>query len=93
MPTTLITSVKQKLGAMLDVPSEIALDLPVVSMKGNNSLVVENYKGLLEFTSELVRVKAGNVTLRVTGAKLTIKTINADTLTLGGSIGTVEFLQ
>ena len=39
------------------LPGEVLLDLPRLVMLGNNRMVVENHRGLLEYTEETVRIK------------------------------------
>ena len=40
----------------LDLPKEVVLDLPLVSMVGQDEVTVENHKGLLEYSAETIRI-------------------------------------
>ena len=67
------------------LPGEVLLDLPRLVMLGNNRMVVENHRGLLEYTEETVRIKtAQNGEIRVTGKGLNLLYMAREELGLAG---------
>ncbi|NLZ44307.1 MAG: sporulation protein YqfC [Clostridia bacterium] len=68
-----------------DLPGEVLLDLPRLVMLGNSRMVVENHRGLLEYTEETVRIKtAHSGEIRVTGKGLNLLYMVKEELGLAG---------
>ena len=41
---------RKKLNKILDMPSEIVLNTPKITLDSNESILIENYKGILEYS-------------------------------------------
>ena len=76
----------------LDFPADVVFDLPVIRIEGTGWLRCENHKGLLEYTSECVRLAAAGMTVRITGSGLVIGRFGAGDMTVTGSISAVELI-
>ena len=48
--------IKRMLTAALELPKEIALNLPVISIIGAEEVGIENYKTIIEYSAEQVRI-------------------------------------
>ena len=44
----------------LEVPEELALDLPRITLLGNISLEVENHKGIISYSAREVRLRVSD---------------------------------
>lgn len=67
------------------LPREVLLELPRLVMLGNSRMVVENHRGLLEYTEETVRIKtAQDGEIRVTGKGLNLLYMVKEELGLAG---------
>ena len=76
---------KRLLANFFGLPGEVLLDLPRLVMLGNSRLVVENHRGLLEYTEETVRIKtAQGGEIRVTGQGLNLLYMVKEELGLAG---------
>ena len=84
--------IKRKISAMLELPKEIILNLPVISMIGNEDISISNYKGVIEYNDELVKISAGNGIIRLEGAGLTLKQITSENISVAGRIKKIEFM-
>ena len=86
----------EKLGkfavGVLDAPEEVVMNLPEIVLKGDREVFCGAYKGLLEYSGTGIKLSAGGKTLFVTGAGLTIKTIENEEIIICGKIKGVEFL-
>ncbi|HOM01437.1 MAG TPA: sporulation protein YqfC [Acetivibrio sp.] len=87
------SNLKERMAELLELPKEIVLDLPKITMFGNKNLVVENYKGIIEYDNNKIRVNTGKGTIRVTGESLVIKEITSEDLMIDGEILSLEFLK
>lgn len=77
----------------LELPKEIMLNLPLISFIGREEVSIENYKGILEYGEETVRVSTATGILRLTGSGLCIKQLSAECLVVTGRVEKMEFLQ
>ena len=70
----------------LELPKEIMLNLPLISFIGREEVSIENYKGILEYGEETVRVGTAAGVLRLTGRGLCIKQLSAECLVVTGRV-------
>lgn len=84
--------IKKTLARMLELPKEIALNLPLISMTGNEELGIENYKGVIEYTEERIRLNTSCGVLKIEGKKLLLKQITTESMVVTGYIRKLEFL-
>ncbi len=85
-------NLKKELSAAFEMPEEIVLDLPLISLRGFEEAVIENYKGIIEYSTEKIRVNTSVGILRLTGENMFIKCLDADNIVITGKIKSAEFL-
>lgn len=85
-------NLKKELSAAFEMPEEIVSDLPLISLRGFGEAVVENYKGIIEYSTEKIRVNTSVGVLRLTGKDMFIKCLDADNIIITGKIMSAEFL-
>lgn len=83
--------VKKQLSELLEIPGDVMLDLPKITLFGNIQLFIENHRGIIEYSSEVVRVSVGDGEVAVTGDHLVIRNILPDELLVEGKIRTLSF--
>ena len=83
--------VKEKMTGLLALPKEIALDLPLITVIGQEELSIENHKNLLEFTDTKIRIHTKIGTLTVEGQYLLLKQITTEHLLITGKISTFHW--
>ncbi len=86
-------SIKEKMAEMLVLPKEIVLDLPKISMIGNTQIFIENYKGIIEYDSEKIRINTAKGIIKIFGEDLYINTITTEEIFITGRINNIEFCQ
>jgi len=82
---------QQKLGKALDIPNDIILDLPKITLIGNVQLYIENHRGIIEYSPETIRIAVGIGELEISGSTLMIRTISKDDLHLDGEVEAIRF--
>ncbi|MBI2874737.1 MAG: sporulation protein YqfC [Firmicutes bacterium] len=75
----------------LELPREVVMDLPRISIIGDGQVKLENYRGLLEFSPDLVRIKLARGELAIKGDGLAIKSLFPEELTIEGKIAGLSF--
>lgn len=81
----------QKITGFFDFPQDVILDLPRITMLGNRQLLVENHKGIIEYTSSFVRIKITQGELFVKGRQLTIGNLQMEQILIEGFLTEVHY--
>ena len=50
-------SVKSKIAEKLNIPEDISEGFPIVTITGKGEIYVENYKGIIEYGKECIRIQ------------------------------------
>ena len=83
--------IREAITEMLELPKESVLNIPKLTMAGNRDMIIENYKGILEFDSTGIRLGTGMGMIKITGSGLLIKEITSDDIIISGTIHSLEF--
>lgn len=84
-------NLKEKVTEVLELPKEIVLNIPRFTMLGNSDLVIENFKGVIEYSDSRIRVNSGIGIVKITGSSLIIREITSEDIMVSGDITSVEF--
>ena len=76
----------------LELPKEILLNLPLISLVGQEEVTIENYKGILEYSEEVVRIGTEAGILRLQGKNLCLKQLSAECMVVTGMVESLTFL-
>lgn len=82
---------REKFTEVLELPKELVLDLPKFTIVGNKDMMIENYKGVVEYSGTRIRVNTGLGVVRITGEGLQIREITSEDIIISGKIQAVEF--
>jgi len=80
-----------KLARVLDFPKEIVLDLPKVTLIGNMQALIENHRGVIEYSTDRIRISINSGEIEITGKDMSICNISRDEIHLDGSIGLIKY--
>ena len=84
-------TVREKIADITELPKDFVMNMPRVIMLGNKELVVNNYKGILEYTDTLIRLSGNNKQIAILGEGLMINRLDIDSVSVGGNIDRIEF--
>lgn len=84
-------NIREKMTELFELPKEIVLDLPKITMVGNNNIIIENYKGIVEYDNNNIRVNTSNGIIKIDGGSLVIREITSEDLLIEGNINMIEF--
>ncbi|MFY9178115.1 MAG: sporulation protein YqfC [Caldicoprobacterales bacterium] len=87
-----LQEVKSTVSEMFDLPKEITLNMPKMNLIGNSQMMVENHRGIIEYTPDLIRVNSTTGVIRVRGNQLNLRNIAADDIMINGDIKSIEFI-
>lgn len=76
---------------LFELPKEIVLGLPRLTLVGNLQLLVENHRGVIAYSDQVIRVGASNGELVIRGKELKIKNLYAEELMVKGIIEGLDY--
>ncbi|MFD0048299.1 sporulation protein YqfC [Actinomycetes bacterium NPDC127524] len=77
----------------MDLPQDVMMDLPRITIIGQLHIYIENHRGLLTFTDTEVRLMLKKGQLLIKGNAFVIKTILPEEIMLQGTIDKVYFIN
>ncbi len=85
--------IKESISELLELPKDIMLDLPRITLIGDLQLYIENHKGIVEYSKQRIRINTKSGVIRVTGKDLSIKTVITEEIIVCGYIDTIDFMK
>ncbi len=76
----------------LKLPKDTMLGACIVTMTGNREAFIENYKGILEYTTESIVLQGKNSKICFEGKKLSIDYYTNEDMKISGSIEAVRYV-
>lgn len=83
--------IKAKIAGAANVPKDVLLGVPILTLTGQIELCVENYRGIIEYTEELIRVQTKAGQLRIDGKRLQIDYYTNDEMKITGRIHAIAY--
>lgn len=76
---------------MLQVTSDISQGAVLLSVNGRQEVYVENYRGIVDYTDQLIRLQTRHCRLVVMGHRLQIVYYTADEMKITGWIDEIRY--
>ncbi|MEH7298668.1 MULTISPECIES: sporulation protein YqfC [Bacillaceae] len=76
----------------MDLPQDVMMDLPRITMIGQIHIYIENHRGLLAFSDKELRLLLKQGQLLIKGKSFVIKTILPEEILLQGKIDQVTYI-
>lgn len=77
---------------VLELPKDLVLNLPRITLIGNVQLTLENHRGVLLYTAQRVQVAVARGEVVVEGQNLTLRSILPDEIIIDGLIARVSYI-
>ncbi|MBP2241671.1 sporulation protein YqfC [Cytobacillus eiseniae] len=77
----------------LELPQDVMMDLPRITMVGQIHIYIENHKGLISFSDKELRLLLKQGQLLIKGNSFVIKTILPEEILLEGQVDQVTYLN
>lgn len=88
-----IEDAKYNISEALELPVDIMMNLPKLTLIGNIQLSILNHKGIIEYTEKDIRVNTKTGIFKITGEDLEIKTILSEEIIIVGIIKKIEIIS
>lgn len=83
---------KELLIESLQLPKDVCLGALKVTLTGNAEAWIENYKGILEYTGQVILLQAKTCQVRFEGNRLSIDYYTNEDMKISGCITCVRYL-
>ena len=76
-----------------ELPAEADSALPVITLTGQEDMIIENYGGVVEYSTEKITLSTACGVLKIDGSGLDIRYMNSQCVTVTGVISTFSFVE
>lgn len=80
-----------KLDSLLELPQEVYSDIPKLTIIGFNEIILENYKGIIEYEEFFASISTYIGVVNISGYDLNLEKMTNDDIKITGKIESIEF--
>ena len=81
---------KKRIEQILEIPQEVYSDIPKITITGFNELILENYKGILEYEEYFASISTHIGIVNINGFNLNLEKMTNDDIKITGKIENIE---
>ena len=81
---------KRRLDKILEMPEEVYSNTPKLTITGFNEIVLENYKGILEYEEFFASISTYIGIVNINGCNINLEKMTNDDIKITGKIESVE---
>lgn len=81
---------KRKINEFLEIPEEVYSNIPKITLTGFNELVLENYKGILEYEEMFASISTNIGIVNLSGTNINLEKMTNDDIRITGKIEKIE---
>jgi sporulation protein YqfC len=75
------------------MPKEVVFNLPIIQALGAEEVNINNYKSLVEYSGECVRINTVSGIVRFEGNGLVLRHVTSEYISVSGCISKIEFIK
>ena len=76
---------------ILEIPKELSSTEPKITIMGFNEMLIENYKGILEYQEFYIRISTYIGIININGFNLNLTEMTSDDIMITGKIENIDF--
>lgn len=84
-------SMKNRIAEFSELPKDVVMGMPVLTVTGQAEVCLENYSGIIEYTDVLIRIQTKSGQIRIVGKRLQIMYYTNDEMKVTGHIISIEY--
>ena len=81
----------RRIEEILEIPVELSTNTPKITITGFERMLIENYRGILEYQDYFVRINTHIGILNINGFNLNLEEMTSDDLLITGKIESIDF--
>ena len=74
-----------------NLPKDVVLGVLILTLTGHYEVNIENYRGILEYTEQLIRINVRSGQIRITGKSLEINYYTTTDMKITGKVEKIEY--
>ena len=74
---------------MLELPREVTSNIPKITIIGFDQLMIENYKGVIEYEEYLIKISTSIGIVIIEGIQMSLNQINENDVLINGDISKI----
>jgi sporulation protein YqfC len=86
-----VYKLKKAITEKLEMPSEVILKYPKITVLGKEEITIENHKGITEFTEKTIIIKSVIGNIKILGYNFEILYISSNTVILSGKFLSISY--
>ena len=80
-----------KIDKILELPKEVCTNIPKIDIIGFDEMIIENFKGILEYEEFFVRINTHIGIVSINGFNLNLENMTNDDIKVTGQIDSIDF--
>ena len=77
---------------LCELPKDVLLGASMISVTGNEELLIENFKNIIEYQEDNLLIQCKKYQIRITGKHIGIELYTKEELKIKGRISEIKFL-
>ncbi|MCF0149044.1 MAG: sporulation protein YqfC [Clostridium sp.] len=86
-----IEKTREILAEKLDLPKDVMLNLPKITIIGDSEITIENHKGIILFERSIIKINTKVEIVNIEGADFEILYIGDSTITISGKFKSISY--
>ena len=78
-----------KIDRLLEMPQEVYTDTPKITITGFNEMIIENFKGILEYEDYYIRINTSLGIVNINGYELKLENMTNDDIKVKGKVESI----
>ena len=79
-----------KIDRILEMPQEVYTDIPKITITGFNEMIIENFKGIMEYEDYYIRINTSLGIVNINGYELRLENMTNDDIKVKGKIESLD---
>lgn len=79
-----------KISKILEIPQEVCTNMPKIIITGFDEMIIENFKGILEYEEFFVRINTHIGIININGFGLNLENMTNDDIKVSGKIESID---
>ena len=79
-----------KIDRLLEIPQEVYTDTPKLTITGFNEIIIENFKGILEYEDYYIRINTSLGIININGLELRLENMTNDDIKVSGKVESID---
>lgn len=79
-----------RLDRLLEMPQEVYTDTPKITITGFNEMIIENFKGILEYEDYYIRINTSLGIVNINGYELRLENMTNDDIKVNGKVESID---